>query len=83
MRRLSTDTWIAIALLLLLVAVTIAAGAQQTRDSQIPALSNKSNEPAGARATGRTICIALRERCPPLLDQGLEALEIELPRGDL
>ena len=49
-RRLSRDSWLAIGLILLLVLISAAAGAQQTAGQNIPALASFSVRSDGSRA---------------------------------
>ncbi len=50
MTRLSRDSWLAIGLVVILAAVTVAAALQQTREAEPPPLASFSAAPNGARA---------------------------------
>jgi hypothetical protein len=50
MRRISRDSWLAIALAVVLIAITVIAVLWQTQEATLPALSSNSNERDGARA---------------------------------
>lgn len=50
MIRLSRDSWLAIGLVVVLAAVTVAAALQQTREMEPPPLASFSSAPNGARA---------------------------------
>jgi hypothetical protein len=50
MKRLSREAWLAIALFIALLLVTLAAAVQQTQEAEAPPLASFSSAPDGARA---------------------------------